>query len=85
MKRSARKFGSVLIAVSAVTAPALVAMPASPAVASAVPMVTGTVPNMFFRNCSRITWRCTAYRQTNPPYDPRFPSAYYTNWVWSWV
>ena len=47
--------------------------------------VTATVPNMFARSCSHVTRRCTGYRQTNGPYNPRVPSRYTTNWCWCWI
>lgn len=47
--------------------------------------VTATVPNIFYRDCSRITRRCTGYYQTNGPYNPSVPSRYYTRWVWRWI
>jgi hypothetical protein len=47
--------------------------------------VTATVPNMFVRDCSYITSRCTGYWQTNGSYNPRVPSTYQTRWVWRWI
>ena len=45
----------------------------------------GTVPNHFVRQCSLITWRCTAYRQINGRYASGVGSTYSTTWVLRWI
>jgi hypothetical protein len=63
-------------------------MPAVSSVMSSVrvmPTVTGVVLNTFVRDCSRITRRCTGYRQINGPYNPSVGSHYSTRWVWRWI
>jgi hypothetical protein len=70
--------------VSTLAAVALVAMP----VATASPTQSGAATdsaNMLIRTCSYVTFRCTGYRQTNPPYSPRYPSTHATNWAWVWI
>lgn len=48
--------------------------------------VSGTVPNIYVRRCSRITRRCTGYRLMNARYHMfGLPSRYYTQWTWSWI
>ena len=47
--------------------------------------VTATVPNMFVRDCSYITRRCTGWYQTNGSYNWSVPSSYTTRWVWRWI
>lgn len=57
---------------------------ATAASAVSAPLRVGT-PNYFWRNCSYLSGRCTPYRLSNPPYNPRVPSIYRTKWVWSWI
>jgi hypothetical protein len=65
-----------------VAAAALAALPTtvSPPAAEA-----GVVPNQFVRDCSYVTRRCTGFWQINGRYDGRYPSVYYTRWVWRWI
>lgn len=78
--RAARR-GGVLEAAAA-RRPGLVE---SSAVRGPFAAVRGTVPNHFVRQCSILSWRCTAYRQINGPYASGVGSTYSTTWVLRWI
>ncbi len=67
---------------AAIAAVALVTLVPAPGAMASSPAASH---NTFVRSCSTITFRCTAYDQTNPPYDGLYPSTYTTNWAWVWI